>query len=291
MATINIPTAEILEIKTQIAALMARLETLTGGAGAPLAEAVKSGKAPKKSKSAGAAAAAAPEKKKRQSGPTAWSDFTAKILAEHAAEKEAFVAAAEKKSGAHLTWLSNYKAAHADEWEAFQKAWVRPARSAAASEAGSDSEGEEGQLAAAEAAPAPEKKKRVLSEEQKAKMQAGRQAAAAAKKAAAAPAAASNAVGGGPAVELPAAAAAEPESEPESEDEEEGEDEEMELLPFQLGQFRYLRPGVRLPNGQIRWTRNSLWENNKGTRGDWVGELDPVHQDIDASAEEPELDE
>ena len=57
--------------------------------------------------SGGAAVSAAGKEKKakRKSGPTAWSDWTKKVLAENKEAVKAFTEAAEKKLGAHLTWI------------------------------------------------------------------------------------------------------------------------------------------------------------------------------------------
>ena len=62
-------------------------------------------------------------KVKRIGGPTAWSDWTKKMLAENKEEVTAFTASAEKKVGAHLQWIKINKGKESPEWIAFQAEW------------------------------------------------------------------------------------------------------------------------------------------------------------------------
>ena len=64
------------------------------------------------------------EKVKRKSGPTAWSDWTKKVLAENKEAIKAFTAAAPTKLGAHLKWLSANKGKECPEWKAYQAEWL-----------------------------------------------------------------------------------------------------------------------------------------------------------------------
>lgn len=60
----------------------------------------------------------------RKGKPTANGDFIKKIRAEHADELKAFQETAEKKQGAHLVFVSNYKKAHPEEYSSFVAAWT-----------------------------------------------------------------------------------------------------------------------------------------------------------------------
>jgi hypothetical protein len=63
------------------------------------------------------------EKVKRKSGPTAWSDWTKKVLAENKEAVKAFTEAAEKKLGAHLQWIKANMGKESPEWKAYQAEW------------------------------------------------------------------------------------------------------------------------------------------------------------------------
>jgi hypothetical protein len=155
----------------------------------------------------------------RKGRPTALGDFTKKILEEHQAEKDAFIAARtakaaagellytaddsavkkgkhsvgdaysedEAKKGAHLNFIAEYKSQHMDEYKAFEVKWkeTHPKDSASSesdTELLADNASATGSVVDATSTTEPVKKKRVISEEQKAKMKAGREAAAEKKK-------------------------------------------------------------------------------------------------------------
>ena len=61
---------------------------------------------------------------KRKSGPTAWSDWTKKMLAENKEAVKAYTEAAATKLGAHLKWLSANKGKESPEWKAYQVEWL-----------------------------------------------------------------------------------------------------------------------------------------------------------------------
>ena len=265
----------VLEIKAQIQALQERLDALTGGAPvkASAAPAVESGKAAKVEK---------PKKERASVGPRAWADFTKKVLAEHAEEVKAFKEAAEVKSGAHLKWLATYKASHEEEWKTFEAAWKEAhpktdsAPASAAASVASDSDAEEAAAPAAASDKKERKKRAPMSEEAKAKMAEKRKATLAAKKAGAASAPAEEAKEAAPAKE--AEEAADTDEEPET-----------ELLPFKFAGVSYLRPGF-LRDGKAVWASADLWESVKGAKGDYAGLLNEESGEIDASAEEPDLE-
>ena len=277
MSSSTVPMSAVLEIKAQIQALQERLDALTGGAPVKASAPASGGKAE-------SGKAAKPAKKERASvGPRAWADFTKKVLAEHAEEVKAFKEAAETKSGAHLKWLKEYKAAHEEEWKTFEAAWKEAhpktdsAPASAAASVASDSDAEEAAPVAASSEKKERKKRAPMSEEAKAKMAEKRKATLAAKKAGAAPAVAEEAKEAAPAKEA---------EEAEASDEEEPA---TELLPFKLAGVSYLRPGF-LRDGKAVWASCDLWESLKGARGDYAGLLNEESGEIDASAEEPDLE-
>jgi hypothetical protein len=304
MASINVNVSTIVEMSQELDALRSRLEALLSGTSAAVvAKSGKKQKMPRKESS-------------RKGHGTAWSDFTKKLLSEHAEEVKAHKEANPDLKGAHLTFCANYKKEHTEEWKEFEAAWKeahpkleKAAASDSASEAGSASEG--GSDSEAAGAPADAKPKRVLSEEQKRKMQEGRQkkkaekeAAAAAEESAAksegaseaAPAPApAPAAGGGTKKAPKKAEKAAPEPTPAptpappAEAEADDEDDGPEFQSFVLGKTKYFRLGSRRPDGSIIWASGDLWENNKGAKGDYVGELQEDGS-IDTSAQEPELE-
>jgi len=59
-----------------------------------------------------------------------------------------------------------------------------------------------------------------------------------------------------------------------------------ELIPFTFNGSTFLRMGVKLPNGDARFTSAHLWMSKKGAKGPHYGE---IREDgtIDMEAEEP----
>ena len=298
----NVSVSELVPLRQQLADALSNLDKLLGSSGGAVTG--KSGR-PKKEKKAS----------KRAGRPTVLGDFTKKVLAEHADEVKAYKEANPEKKGAHLSWVSEYKKAHADEWAAFEAAWKEAHPKEEVSVGDSASEGAP-EVEASDAASAAgsslsnEKPKRVLSEEHKAKMKAGREAAKAKKDAekAAGEQAAKDGAAPAPAP-VTAAAAEKPKKQPKkakkadapapapapapvveaAKAEEPEEEPETELLAFTLGKVKYLRPGVRRADGNHLWASGDLWESVKGAKGDYAGCLQDDGS-IDASAEEPDLE-
>lgn len=44
-------------------------------------------------------------------------------------------------------------------------------------------------------------------------------------------------------------------------------------IPFTIGMTKYLRMGKKDSSGMITWLSGDLWENNRGSKGDYVGRL------------------
>ena len=242
----------------------------------------------------------------RKGRPTPHGDFTKKILEEHKSAVETFKAELKESNpdqkGAHLIFVSNYKKAHMDEYNAFEAAWnethpKEDSASEAASVVGSDAEA---------ATDAPSKPKRIISDEQKAKMKAVREKAAAEKKAlkAAEEQAATTEVPAAPAVITPVIVAEAPAKKkgkqvvaapvapvepvepvvaaPVAPDAE----EENEFIPFKHSATNYLRLGIKREDGDHLWASGDLWASKKGQKGAYIGCLQ-ADGTIDKTAEEP----
>jgi len=270
----------------------------------------------------GAGSVAKKEKKAKRvgvSGP--WSDYTKKVLAEHAEAVTAFKEAAESKLGAHLKWLSQYKASHEAEWLAYQAAWkLEHPKGAAVAEAAEPAEAEDdtasvASSAASTAAPAAAAKRRgpkKLTEmtieeraahdskvaERKAKKTAATPAEAEARAAAPVavaepvavpePVAAPVAVPEPVAVAAPVPAAASLPASPAAEVEEAA----TELFAFKLDGTAYVRPGVKDADGEVQWVTGDLWYSKKAAKdckGDYAGEL-MEDGSINTDAEEPSFE-
>lgn len=240
-------------------------------------------------------------KEKRDSGPSAWGDWSKKVFAEQKAEIEAFKAASEVKQGAHLKWLGNggEKKGVMEEpgpgserfgsksaaWLAFKAEWDVAHPKDAKEEASASPE-----VSEAEEAPkkrrGPKKIADMTPEELAAR--AAKKALNGAKKAeeeeVARAAAPIGRVGGSGIAPAPAVAF-------EEESKEEEEQESVDLLPFVLDGTRYVRMGNMDDKKAITWASGDLWffkkaaENNQG---DYVGCLgeDGI---IDSNAEEPSI--
>ena len=102
MSVAEMPIAMLLQKRSEIDA---RIVALTGGAACQVISVAVKGK------------------KARVGGPTAWSDWTKKMLAENKEAVKAFKEAAPIKVGAHLKWLSANKGKESPEWKAYQAEW------------------------------------------------------------------------------------------------------------------------------------------------------------------------
>jgi len=231
--------------------------------------------------------------------PTCHGDFVKMICEKLKEEVATFKKEHPEQKGAHLVFAANYKKEHAEEFAAFEAAWKEAHPKDAVSDAGSVSSKPTGSTdgnSDAEASPVKEKPKRVISDEQKAKMKAGREAAAAKKKAEAS-------VPSEKAPEAPVASEAPVTTQkkpvktakkaspaeitvPVVAPITEANAIASELIPFAFNGSTYLRMGVKLPNGDARFTSAHLWMSKKGAKGPHYGE---IREDgtIDMEAEEP----
>ena len=269
MSTIaTMSVADLLEQRTLIDT---QICIKTGGAVAGL---TKSGK-PKKEST-------------RKGKPTCNGDFTKKICAEQKEAIEEFKKANPEKKGAHLSFLSNYKEEHKEEYEAFKTAWneAHPKEDGSASDATGETKSD--------------KPKRVLTPEHLAAMKAGREASKAKKAAEKDTFTATTIVV--PALAAPAAPAApakkavkkaqkapvvvEPVAVIETAIEEE---DGPEPLPFKHGGVTYMRIGTKRADGNHLWVTGDLWANKKGVKADYVGCLQDDGT-VDTDALEPLLE-
>jgi hypothetical protein len=266
----------------------------------------------------GAGSVAKKEKKAKRvgvSGP--WSDYTKKVLAEHAEAVTAFKAAAESKLGAHLKWLSQYKASHEEEWLAYHAAWKleHPKGAAVAAEAAETVEHDDtasvASSATSTAAPAagakrrgPKKLTEMTTEERAAHD--SKVAERKAKKTTATPAEAEARAAAPVAVAAPepqpqpeaAVAVAAPEPVPAApaavaslpaSPAAEAEEVEATLLPFEVDNVKYLRYGIAAAAGEVDWASGDLWQIRKGVKGAYVGEL-MEDGSINTDADEPTIE-
>jgi len=255
----------------------------------------------------------------RKGRPTPHGDFTKKILEEHKAAVKTFKAELKESNpdqkGAHLIFVSNYKKAHMDEYNAFEAAWneTHP-KDDSASEAASVAEGSDAE------ANATAKPKRVISDEQKAKMKAGREKKAAEKKAlkAAEEQAATTEVPATPATITPVIVAEAPAKKKGKQvvvatpvtpvtpvvaavaapvpfvaettvAETTVAEEENEFIPFKHSATNYLRLGIKREDGNHLWASGDLWASKKGQKGAYIGCLQ-ADGTIDKTAEEPMME-
>ena len=243
---------------------------------------------------------------KRQGGPSAWGDWTKKVMTEHDAEIKAYKETAETKAGAHLKWISANMGKTSQEWLSFKAEWdaahpkpVKGAKSDSDASETSDGEAEAGEVAAAAAVAAPAGKKRgpkKLAEmtpeerakhdagvaERKAKKSAGSSALEAAAKAAA-PILPGLLIGGGSVATPAAVAVAMPASPVAAEEDEDG----IELRIIKIDGQNYMRPWSTSAND---WATTDLWyTNKKGEKAAYWGEL-MEDGSVNADAEEPTFD-
>lgn len=245
------------------------------------------------------------EKKKKVGVKGAWSEWTAKVCAENKEEIKTFVAAQEKKVGAHLKWLSEHFGKTSPEWLAFQASWnaEHPKGAKEVKEESSDAASSSGASSGASKRRGPKKLDEMTAEEKakhvadvaarKAKRdamtpeeKAAKKAAAAAKKAVAeakkagAPAPVAAPVAVAPVVAPVVVAVApvvapKPVAAPVAEDDDEesmetADEEEpvYEPLPFKLGPQTYFRLGLKSEEGEPEWAEGGdLWYAKKAAKG------------------------
>jgi len=226
--------------------------------------------------------------------PTCHGDFVKMICEKLKEEVATFKKEHPEQKGAHLVFAANYKKEHAEEFAAFEAAWKEAhPKDADAGSVSSKPTGSTDGNSDAEASPVKEKPKRVISDEQKAKMKAGREAAAAKKKAEAS-------VPSEKAPEAPEAPVT-TQKKPVKTAKKASPAEitvpvvapiteanaiASELIPFAFNGNTYLRMGVKLANGEARFTSAHLWMSKRGAKGPHYGE---IREDgtIDMEAEEP----
>lgn len=245
----------------------------------------------------------------RKGRATPHGDFTKKILDEHKADVEIFKAELKESNpdqkGAHLIFVSNYKKAHMDEYNAFEAAWNETHPKEESSDSGSVAEASDS--ANANTSDTPSKPKRIITDEHKAKMKAGREKKAAEKKAAqtveeqkantevpattivpevivTAPVAKKQ--GKKVKNDITPIAVVAPVAEPVVAD---AEDSDPELLGFKHAGTNYVRLGIKRTDGNHLWASGDLWASKKGNKGAYIGCLQDDGT-IDKTAEEPELE-
>ena len=242
------------------------------------------------SSSKGAKAGKVKRQNSNKGKPTCHGDFVKMICEKLKEEVATFKKENPDQKGAHLVFAANYKKEHAEEFAAFEAAWKEAhpkdadAGSVSSKQVGSADGGSE-----TEASPVKDKPKRVISDEQKAKMKAGREAAAAKKKAEASEAS--------EAPEAPVTTQKKPVKTAKKASTAEITVPVVapmvettaiasELIPFTFNGSTFLRMGVKLPNGDARFTSAHLWMSKKGAKGPHYGE---IREDgtIDMEAEEP----
>ena len=261
----------------------------------------------------------------RKGRPTPHGDFTKKIMEDHKAEVEAFKAELKESNpdqkGAHLIFVSNYKKAHMDEYNAFEAAWKEAhPKEDSASESSSVAEASDAEANTTEA---PKSKRPPMTEEHKAKLKAGREKKQAEKKAAKeAEEQAANTEAPAttivPEVVITAPAVVAPVAKKQGKKVKneivtpivepiavavvaapvvaapvpvaaDAEDSDPELLAFKHAGTNYLRLGIKRAEGNHLWASGDLWASKKGQKGAYIGCLQEDGK-IDKDAEEPELE-
>jgi hypothetical protein len=227
--------------------------------------------------------------------PTAWGAFSSKVQKEHQDEIKALKDASPGEKSVHLKFASKYKEEHMDEYQAFLTQFNQDhPKNNSASVVSEDSES---------GAEKSDKPKRVMTDEHKAKMKAGREKKAAENKAAkeAEEATARNELMPAPEPSkkqgkkakkaeevVPTPAPVQMVMNPEEVE----SDDLPEFLPFKKGGSTFLRLGVKREDGNHLWDTGFLWQCKKdGSRGVYVGCLDPLTGVIDNKVSEPEMEE
>lgn len=242
------------------------------------------------SSSKGAKAGKVKRQNSNKGKPTCHGDFVKMICEKLKEEVATFKKENPEQKGAHLVFAANYKKEHAEEFAAFEAAWKEAhPKDADAGSVSSKQVGSADGSSETEASPVKDKPKRVISDEQKAKMKAGREAAAAKKKAEASEAP--------EAPEAPVTTQKKPVKTAKKASTAEitvpvvapivdSSVIASELIPFTFNGSTFLRMGIKLPNGDARFTSAHLWMSKKGAKGPHYGE---IREDgtIDMEAEEP----
>jgi hypothetical protein len=189
----------------------------------------------------------------RKGQPTCYSGFVTKIMAEKKDEFAAWTAAnPEKKRGGSMTFVSNYKKEHEEEYTEFERVWKQAhPKSETQSEAPEDSQSQaEDSQGEAEEEPvvvAPP----VIVETVK------------------------------PKKGVRKAAITTPVVTPS------GVSTLEEFLPFTIDGTTYLRKGCQRSDGNHLWTSGHLWKSNNGVKSKYAGEL--VDGTINKTAKEPSV--
>jgi hypothetical protein len=302
MTSLSLSTLSLTDLLNRRSLIDAEIAKQTGGASVVATESSK-GKKEKKPSS-------------RTGKPTSWSAFSSMLQKAHAEEIKAYKTANPELKSAHLKWVGDYKDTHAEEYETFKINFEAENPKTTVTEVTTVSEAQEGAEKSTQDKPTQDKStedkpKRVLSAEHKAKMQAGRKLASAKKQEEKnkeeAEAVADAPVSLTVAVATPVATT-EPVTEPVTvqapkkkvirtgkkapvvqpvEEVQPAKPEGLEL-PYKIGSSSYLRIGVPNENGEPNWLSNDLWQNKRGVRGTYVGEL-MDDGSINTDAEEPPL--
>ena len=217
----------------------------------------------------------------RKGKPTANGDFIKKIRAEHSEELKAFQETAEKKQGAHLVFVSNYKKAHEEEYKAFVAAWT-PSKDD--SETASTISAESAPVAAVRPPTIPSKSvvSSIASD------------IVAPIKASSLIATVPSAIKvGAPTAPAPVLSAKKPVKKAQKAvitaiAEPIAGNSNEELLPFTMAGKTYLRTGYQRPDGNHLWISGYLWESDKGAKGSYIGQLQ-TDGTIDKDADEPSI--
>jgi len=194
----------------------------------------------------------------RKGKPTPNGDWLKKMKLEHDAEMKAFHEASESKRGTAMTFASNYRKEHEDEYAAFVASW-KESHSDSGSETATTLEAEETEsiatpdmplsaplatpLATVAAATPVVPVKKAVKKAQKAQ---------------------------------PYTPTAVPIQVNVTE----------EFLPFTMGTVTYLRKGCPRPDGNHLWTSGHLWMCKKGVKGAYYGEIQE-NGTIDTEVDEP----
>ena len=207
----------------------------------------------------------------RKGKPTANGDFIKKISTEHAAELKAFKDASEKKQGAHMIFVTNYRNAHEDEYKAFVDNWKEthsePSNSETASTAILESVASPVALPVTSSVASSVALPVALSGTSSGTSSVASSVTGPTKK----PVKKAQ-----KAQEKPYTPVVQPIANTITE----------ELLPFTMGGMTYLRTGYQRPDGNHLWTSGYLWLSKKGAKGAYIGQIqaDGV---IDPDVDEP----
>jgi len=291
MTSLSLSTLSLTDLLNHRSMIDAEIAKQTGGASVVATESSK-GKDKKEKKPSS-----------RSGKPTSWSAFSSMLQKKHAEDIKAYKTANPELKSAHLKWVGDYKDAHAEEYEAFKTKFEAENPKTTVTEVTTVSEAQQGTEGTTE------KPKRVLSPEHKAKMQAGRKVASA-KKQEEKNKEVAEAVADAPVSLTVPVALTQPVTEPvtavltepapkkkvirtgkkaavvqPAEEVQSAKPEGVEL-PYKIGSSSYLRIGVPNENGEPNWLSNDLWQNKRGARGAYVGEL-MEDGSINTDAEEP----